>query len=1069
VIEHIFPEGLEGEAHYFALPKGSKLFEFEISSVLGHGGFGITYLATDTHLQEQVAIKEYLPSDLAVRISDRTVRPKSADDKPSFEEGLKAFLKEAQLVARIRHTNIVRVRRFFEFHGTGCIVEDFEEGKSLSQRLNEGPLPEAELRVVLAGVLDGLEEVHERAVLHRDLKPNNIMLRANGTPVLIDFGAARDFRSRHSRSITAIATPGYTPPEQYGVGGQQGPWTDLYALGAILYRCVTATAPVDSLHRLRHDPLVPAAVAAAGGYDAALLGTIDWMLRIDEAERPASVSAVREALASGLARQPAWRTSASLTLKLAGAGRVLLELPESIRADVLELAFFATPPGQYLTPSLGGKPAWRKQPHYLEVYRTEGAAGHASFEVSAEVVSAIPAQAQVTICSADGFIRGSTVWPKQEEIKLPQRRWSIAAALAMFVLIVLMAGGLGLYTLYQNHLEQQRIEHLRQQLAAAKFDRNVLEGITAACSAGCPTDVGGEAARRLKVIAAEEASYQAAADDAEKLRAIASNCEACLVRPQALASAEQLDRNQQEVRRQRLVRQLQAAGSNLTDLEQFLRECGSTCPDDLRNQAQTSIDTIKREQVQRQHLEQQLQNAGSDRGALERFLTECGSSCPADLRSQAQTRIDAIKDKERRDSAVLRECDRLAAYSSDTTRPAGVVGVEFDQINSAQAVPACRDAVAIRPNDSRIMSQLGRALQKAGGADTAEAVRWYRKAADAGSALAMSNLGVMYNSGNGVQQDQAEAFRWFRKAADAEFPPAMHNLGAAYELGSGIAKNEAEGARWLRKAADAGYAPGMVRLGAMYRDGRGVERNEREALRLIGKAAEAGSPDGMSELGSLYATGKGVRKDETEAVRWYRKASEAGSATAMINLGSMYQNGSGVAKDEAEAFRWFRKAADAGVPAATHNLGLMYRDGKGVGKNEVEALRLFRMAADAGYAEGMSDVGFMYGTGRGVRKNEAEAVRWYRKAADAGSAVGMTNLGVMYRDGTGVGRDDAEAMRWFRKAADAGFPAAMSRLAIMYELGRGTAKDRTEALRWYRKAAAAGDADAKAALNRLAK
>jgi serine/threonine protein kinase/uncharacterized protein len=286
--------------HYYALRVGTRLNEFEIVSVLGSGGFGITYLATDTLLDEAVALKEYLPSELAVRGTDATVRAKTEGERPDFEAGLRAFLEEARLLARFRHPNIVKVRRFFELHGTGYIVLDYEKGETLSRRLAREPMPETELRALFAGVLSGLEAVHQRAALHRDLKPNNIILREDGTPALIDFGAARDFASRHSRSVTAIAAPGYSPPEQYGVGEQQGPWTDLYALGAIAYRAVTGAAPVDSLRRLRKDPLVPATkatlVPAPGGYSRQLLEAIDWMLQIDEADRPQSVEDVRDML-----------------------------------------------------------------------------------------------------------------------------------------------------------------------------------------------------------------------------------------------------------------------------------------------------------------------------------------------------------------------------------------------------------------------------------------------------------------------------------------------------------------------------------------------------------------------------------------------------------------------------------------------------------------------------------------------------------------------------------------------------------------------------------------------------
>ncbi|HZP75580.1 MAG TPA: serine/threonine-protein kinase [Pseudolabrys sp.] len=287
--------------HYFALPPGSRLQEFEIESVLGHGGFGITYLAKDTLLDQAVAIKEYFPNELAVRVSDATVSAKSRADEDDFSSGLQSFLEEARTLARFRANSIVTVRRFFKANGTGYIVQDYVQGQTLTRRINAAPLLEPELRQILLGLLDGLEVVHDRATLHRDIKPDNIILRDDGTPVLIDFGAARSYLGRHSRSITAIAAGGYTPPEQWGAGGQHGPWSDIYALGAVAYRCVTGTSPPVSLQRLRNDPMSPASVAAAGKYSPQLLALIDSMLQVDESKRPTSISAVRDAL---LGRSP---------------------------------------------------------------------------------------------------------------------------------------------------------------------------------------------------------------------------------------------------------------------------------------------------------------------------------------------------------------------------------------------------------------------------------------------------------------------------------------------------------------------------------------------------------------------------------------------------------------------------------------------------------------------------------------------------------------------------------------------------------------------------------------------
>lgn len=418
--DRLSSSGTPNSDHLFALPEGTRLFEFEIGSVLGHGGFGITYRAVDTLLQEDVAIKEFLPNELAVRVSDETVKAKSAGDQDDFKVGLTTFLEEARMIARFRHPNIMQVRRFFELHGTGYIVLEYERGRTLSQVLAAGPLPEAELKPLLLNLLGGLDAVHSRGILHRDLKPSNIIIRDNGSPVLIDFGAARDFTSRHSRSITAIAAPGYSPPEQYGVGGQQGPWSDIYALGAIMYRCTVGAAPADSLRRLRKDPVMPATVAAAGKFDPSFLKIIDWMLQIDEARRPESVEVLRQAIESGLLPEeaedaakvvpPPPSSHTVVHVSKGQAGTAVLQFEKALKADILDLAFRVTPPGQYLSRTSTGKAGWSDQPQYVSLDRLHGSEERTSYALDADMATAIPAGADVEISSNDSFIKARTAW-----------------------------------------------------------------------------------------------------------------------------------------------------------------------------------------------------------------------------------------------------------------------------------------------------------------------------------------------------------------------------------------------------------------------------------------------------------------------------------------------------------------------------------------------------------------------------------------------------------------------------------------------------------------------------------
>ncbi len=296
------------DEHFVALHSGFRLGKYELQAVLGQGGFGITYKAWDGELNRAVAIKEYLPSDVAVRIDGSTVRARSRNDQDSFQWGLERFLDEARALARFDHSGaVVRVYDYMQANGTAYMVMALVEGEPLSALYRrEAPLPEERLKAIVLPVLDGLEDVHQAGFLHRDIKPANILMRANGQPVLIDFGAARQALGEKSRSITSVFTPGYAPFEQYTSSGKQGPWTDIYALAATLYHGVTGKVPPQATDRIREDAMEPAIRAGGGRYSVSFLAAIDAGLEVFENRRPQTVAQWRAMLTGDLAvPQPA--------------------------------------------------------------------------------------------------------------------------------------------------------------------------------------------------------------------------------------------------------------------------------------------------------------------------------------------------------------------------------------------------------------------------------------------------------------------------------------------------------------------------------------------------------------------------------------------------------------------------------------------------------------------------------------------------------------------------------------------------------------------------------------------
>jgi formylglycine-generating enzyme required for sulfatase activity len=289
------------------LPVGYRLHQYRIETVLGAGGFGITYKAVHEALQTRAAIKEYFPVEWSYRDRDEinvlantqgALPTSEAGQDACYTWGLERFLNEARILAQVNHFGVVRVRDFFEANGTAYIVMDYEDGEPLSQLLQrEKTLSEDQVRRLLDDVLPALEAVHGLGYLHRDLKPANLYRRADGRTILIDFGAARQALGRRSKSVTSVFSPGYSPIEQYLVDGKgYGPWTDIYAVGTVLYHCVTGTAPIEAPARVLDDPLRPAEEVAAGRYHPALLRVIDRAMAVRPEKRFQNTAQMRAAL-----------------------------------------------------------------------------------------------------------------------------------------------------------------------------------------------------------------------------------------------------------------------------------------------------------------------------------------------------------------------------------------------------------------------------------------------------------------------------------------------------------------------------------------------------------------------------------------------------------------------------------------------------------------------------------------------------------------------------------------------------------------------------------------------------
>ncbi|WP_413761829.1 serine/threonine-protein kinase [Variovorax sp. Varisp41] len=298
------PVGTDPQERPHPLAIGHRLDEFELLEVIGEGGFGIVYRAYDHSLQREVAIKEYMPSMLARRIGDDSVHVRSDRLTATFQAGLRSFINEARTLAQFSHPALVRVHRFWESNSTAYMAIQLYKGRTLRRLADEEPgtISEAWLLGMLGPLLGALETLHRSGCFHRDIAPDNIFIQQDGLPVLLDFGAARKSIADLVDEVAVMVKSGYSPIEQYADDNTllQGAWTDLYALGAVLYRAVTGHPPPSAVVRSVQDAYVPLASMNRPDLSPAFCAAVDHTLAVHSKDRTQTVAAFAAEL--GLAK-----------------------------------------------------------------------------------------------------------------------------------------------------------------------------------------------------------------------------------------------------------------------------------------------------------------------------------------------------------------------------------------------------------------------------------------------------------------------------------------------------------------------------------------------------------------------------------------------------------------------------------------------------------------------------------------------------------------------------------------------------------------------------------------------
>jgi tRNA A-37 threonylcarbamoyl transferase component Bud32 len=380
------------------LPLGTRIDQYTISGVLGRGGFGITYLVRDEGLEKDFALKEFFPEDLVRREGTSVRFSAKANSEADYRWGLRKFYDEARLLAQFNHANIVNVRRVFEANNSAYMVLDFVNGSTLEKWLQglDSPPTQEELDLISTPLLGALELVHANRTWHLDISPENVMIRASdGAPILLDFGASRFEIKQHSQLVSALVfKSGYSAPEQYTSNADRyGPWTDIYAFGATLYRAIAGSRPTEATSRQLRDEQKPAALVAKARYRDKFLKAIDWAMKLPPHERPQSIGEWRLSLLEGgegaaasrggvgmtrvlpdrteLLPKPAapgQRSSFGRRVPIAAAAAVVVLLAIGVGADQLAPNHWLNPlayirsapnvPGVLAPSECGGDPCW---------------------------------------------------------------------------------------------------------------------------------------------------------------------------------------------------------------------------------------------------------------------------------------------------------------------------------------------------------------------------------------------------------------------------------------------------------------------------------------------------------------------------------------------------------------------------------------------------------------------------------------------------------------------------------------------------------------------------------------
>ena len=904
-----------------ALPQGCVLRDYTIQEVLGHGGFGIVYKARHNELDHVVAIKEYLPSELAVR-EGTTIRARSADCETHFADGLRRFREEAKaLIDFQQHPSVVDCRDFFRANGTAYLVMEYVEGLPLSELLRQReaagqPFTESDLLGIAVPLAQGLAHIHRAGVIHRDIKPANILVRqSDQRPVLIDFGAAKQAVAEHSRSL-APYTEGYAAFEQVA-DGQLGPWTDLYGFGAVLWRMVAGgnrpwepPNPVKVERRanagLREadDPLPAAKELGAGRFADEILETIDGCLQLRDSERIRESDRVVQMLQGGSGESP--QPAVAEQHSEGGHG---VDLPDPV-SEVDRTGRFSTGRPWKIVGVAAAIAAAVALAAFSLIPRDENTATPETWGFSVETE---PTTATVALVNGPEVYRpGMLLVPGQYEIEV---------SAPGFVTLRERVTHSESETLHRAELEP--LPDAESEPSPQTSSNEIPE---AADSTGEETErVPSRAADASEPVAAEQAAAEeqvnADADAGPSSGCSGGDFEDCFEQGEAYLTGDGVPIDHIRAAEFYVLACNGGYAEGCRDLRMlgFQYRDGEGVPQDLARAAE---------------LYKRACDGGDARSCwLVGRMYEEGNGVTMDRERAAKLYEEAC------DGGYGFGCTSLGVMYRDGE------GVLRDMVRAAQLFErGCEGGHAIGCWFLAFEHEKGEGVPL----DRSRAADLYERACEGGYEGGCTSLGVMYRDGEGVSRDMVRAAQLFGQGCEAGDAAGCWYLGIRYENGEGVPLDRSRAAELYERACEGGDADGCYSLALRYEKGDGVPLNRARAAELYHRACDGGNLGSCSNLGLLYSNGHGVGQDKVRAAELYHRACEGDNMTGCSNLGYSYENGEGVRQDRARAAELYKRACDGDIMSGCYNLGLNYYRGQGVGQDRSVAASLFRKACSNG-------------------------------------------------------------------------------------------------------------------------